>query len=79
MGIVSPAILLLRAQRQTASVTAPQVATYRGSGQSPALHPVSVKKPRTNISHAVVASGPKLDQFPSPRPLSEQEKFSKAT
>jgi hypothetical protein len=75
MGIVSPAILLLRAQRQTASVTAPQVATYRGSGQSPALHPVSVKKPRTNISHAVVASGPKLDQFPSPRPLSEQEKI----
>ncbi len=54
------------------------MATYRGSGQSPASHLVSVKKPRTNIPRAtpaVVASGPKLDQFPSPRPLSEQEKI----
>jgi hypothetical protein len=55
-----------------------EMATYRGSGQSRASHPVFVKKPRTNIPRstpAAMASGPKLDQFPSPQPLSEQEKI----
>ncbi|MFZ0761997.1 MAG: hypothetical protein WAM69_18775 [Candidatus Sulfotelmatobacter sp.] len=46
-----------------------------------ALHPsapLAMKKParrRIRRSEIVLASGPRLDQFPSPRPLSEQEKL----
>jgi hypothetical protein len=55
-----------------------QMATHRGGDENRATHPVSARKPRTNIPRAapaLVASGPKLDQFPSPQPLSEQEKI----
>jgi hypothetical protein len=40
--------------------------------------PTAIKRPRRpGVRHpqALVASGPRLDQFPSPRPLSEEEKL----
>ena len=55
-----------------------QVAANRGRDQMRVSRPVSVRKPRAHIprqARAVVASRPRLDQFPSPRPLSEQEKI----
>jgi len=50
----------------------------RASSPIRAPRPASEKKHRAQISQrapAVMASGPKLDQFPSPQPLSEQEKI----
>jgi hypothetical protein len=55
-----------------------QVVANRASNPTRVPHPASEKKPRPRISDhrsAVMASGPKLDQFPSPQPLSEQEKI----
>jgi hypothetical protein len=55
-----------------------QVAANRASNPIRVAHPASEEKPRPRISDhrpAVMASGPKLDRFPSPQPLSEQEKI----
>ncbi|MGA7928752.1 MAG: hypothetical protein WCA20_22500 [Candidatus Sulfotelmatobacter sp.] len=48
-----------------------------GTLDHPAV-PTAIKRPtRPGVRHpqALVASGPRLDQFPSPRPLSEEEKL----
>ncbi len=40
-----------------------------------AIRRAAARRPRSNV---VIASNPKLDQFPSPQPLSEQEKLLQA-
>jgi hypothetical protein len=51
--------------------------TENGGGKLLVAHPAAVKKPATHVHQApaFATSGPRLDQFPSPRPLSEQEKI----
>jgi hypothetical protein len=52
-------------------------ATSRSNTESPPNHAV-IRRARTFSAHPLVAiaSSPKLDQFPSPRPLSEQERMA---
>jgi hypothetical protein len=46
-----------------------------GTPAHPAM-PTAIKRPaRPGVRHRLVASGPRLNQFPSPRPLSEEEKL----
>ena len=55
-----------------------QVADKGGSGSirpDEALSTTKLKPPAFSQTMAVVASAPKLDEFPSPQPLSEQEKM----
>ena len=49
--------------------------TENSGGRLLVAHPATHKKPAMHIHQApaFAASGPRLDQFPSPRPLSEQE------
>lgn len=50
---------------------------HRGSNEIRAIHRGSAKKQISHIEREpqrALAAGPKLDQFPSPQPLSEQEK-----
>jgi len=44
--------------------------------EMPDSHPTGVRKPAVRVAHrqpAMVTSAPRLEQFPSPQPLSEQE------
>jgi hypothetical protein len=66
--------------RDNASNRIPPAAGPQSALETPTLRSSSQrKKPQTRGSrHAsALAAGPKLDQFPSPRPLTEQEKILK--
>jgi hypothetical protein len=54
-----------------------QLANNAGIGSIPPRDPVSPRKPQPHpaVHAAVLIPAPKLDQFPSPQPLSQQEKM----
>ena len=49
-------------------------AVNHGENAVPSPHHRTVRRTITHQSNAVAAANPKLDQFPSPQPLSEQER-----
>jgi hypothetical protein len=58
------------------AVTPAEVKSVKsGSVQSPVIRSASAVRRTKLPKHQAVAENPKLDQFPSPRPLSEQEKI----
>jgi hypothetical protein len=68
------------AETMTVEIRRPRVSTGEGSEDRPHRSPVQpVPTVRSEVRTARVApvgrTQPKLDQFPSPRPLSEQEQF----
>jgi hypothetical protein len=63
---------------QDAASNGARVARHHGNGQIRTSHPVPDEISRAHVLRhpgVAVASGPRLDQFPSPQPLSEQEKI----
>ncbi len=89
--VVAAVFLMRRPGKPTPDITAHQpAATSQGDKQpetriasndagSPA-HPTvpqgATRPPRHSVRpHAIVANGPRLDRFPSPRPLSDEEKL----
>jgi hypothetical protein len=87
--IVVAVSLMWKPGKPTPDITAhPPATTEQGDQQTgmhiaandmgTRAHPTATKRPtRPGVRHpqALVASGPRLDQFPSPRPLSEEEKL----
>ncbi len=65
--------------KQDNAAGATRVTANGGTDLTPLLHPALSRKQAARIPRppaaVVTASGPRLDQFPSPQPLSEQERI----